>query len=156
MRRALVKATAADDAERLARPELSRLVAEELNVKAVEIVETADFRELSAKPNFKRLGPRLGPKMKLLAAKVKALDEATLLAFEASGELKVEVDGEVYALDHEDVELVETGRAGYAVAGDGRLVLALDTQLDEELLGEGRAREIVNRVQNTRKSAGLG
>ncbi|MDG2148091.1 MAG: isoleucine--tRNA ligase [Planctomycetota bacterium] len=155
LRRALVKATAADDAERLARPELSRLVAEELNVKAVEIVETADFRELSAKPNFKRLGPRLGPKMKLLAAKVKALDEATLLAFEASGELKVEVDGEVYALDHEDVELVETGRAGYAVAGDGRLVLALDTQLDEELLGEGRAREIVNRVQNTRKSAGL-
>ncbi len=155
LRRALIKASDAADAARLARPELAQLVAEELNVKHVEVVERADFRELTAKPNFKRLGPRMGPKMKQLAGAVKALDETALLAFEASGELSLDIDGESFALDRDDIELVETGRDGYAVAGDGRLVLALDTQLDDNLLSEGRAREIVNRVQNTRKSAGL-
>ena len=58
-----LKAADAADAARLARTELARLVAEELNVKSVELVETADFRELSAKPNFKRLGPRVGKLM---------------------------------------------------------------------------------------------
>ena len=153
--RALVKAADPADATRLARPDLNRLVAEELNVKAVELVEVADFRVLSAKPNFKRLGPRLGPKMKLLAGAVKGLNEEALQAFEAAGKMVIDLDGEAFPLDCEDVELVETGREGYAVAGDGRLVLALDTQLDDALLGEGRAREIVNRVQNTRKTTGL-
>jgi isoleucyl-tRNA synthetase len=150
-----VKAADPADAERLRGPELARLVAEELNVKQVEVVESADFRELSAKPNFKRLGPRLGPRMKQLAAAVRALDEDALQRFEVEGLIAVDVEGEVYSLDREDLELVETGREGYAVAGDGRLVLALDTQLDDELLSEGRVREIVNRVQNSRKAAGL-
>ncbi len=155
LRRALVKAADPTDAARLRRPDLARLVAEELNVKEVEVVDVADFRDLSAKPNFKALGPRFGPRMKQLAGAVKALGEDALLAFEASGVLTVDLDGETVELGRDDVELVETGREGYAVAGDGRLVLALDTQLDDDLLAEGRAREIVNRVQNTRKSAGL-
>ncbi len=153
--RCLVKAADAADGARLARPELARLVAEELNVRAVDVVQVADFRELSAKPDFKRLGPRFGKRMKLIAGAVGKLDEDALLAFEASGTLSVEVDGEQVVLERDDVQLVEQGREGYAVAGDGRLVLALDTTLDDELISEGVAREIVNRVQNTRKQTGL-
>lgn len=153
--RVLIKAAEAADGERLRAEELQRLIREELNVKAVEVVDQADFRELAAKANFKKLGPRLGKRMKAVGAAIAGLDEAALLAFEASGTLTVEVDGEALELDRDDVELVETGREGYAVAGDGRLVLALDTALDEALVTEGRAREIVNRLQNRRKAAGL-
>ncbi len=143
------------DAARLREPELARLVAEELNVKAVDVVERADFRKLTAKPDFKRLGPRLGSKMKLLAGAVAALDEAALERFETERRITLSVGGESFELGADELQLVETGRPGYAVAGDGRLVLALDTRLDEALLGEGRAREIVSRVQATRKAAGL-
>lgn len=153
--RAKIKARHADDAERLRDPALARLVAEELNVKEVEVVETADFRVLSAKADFKRLGPRLGKHMKVVAGAVARLGEAELEAFEESGTLSVDVAGEPVVLDRDDVVLVETGREGFAVAGDGQLVLALDTHLDDALLGEGRAREIVSRVQNTRKASGL-
>ena len=69
------KVIVAEDAERLRRPDLARLVAEELNVRAVEVVDTAEFRELSAKPDFKALGPRLGPKVKLLAKAMAGLSE---------------------------------------------------------------------------------
>jgi isoleucyl-tRNA synthetase len=153
--RAKIKTRDAADKERLRDPDLARLVAEELNVKTVEVVDTADFRVLSAKADFKRLGRRLGSRMKVVAGVVAALGEAELQAFELSGTLTLDVEGESITLEREDIVLVETGREGFAVAGDGRLVLALDTQLDDELLSEGRAREIVNRVQNTRKTTGL-
>ncbi|RKY21627.1 MAG: isoleucine--tRNA ligase [Planctomycetota bacterium] len=153
--RVLVKAARADDARRLRRPDLAALVMQELNVKAVDVVDQADFRELSAKPDFKRLGPKLGKRMKAVAAAVRAVDEAALERFALEGVLRLELDDGPLELDREDVELVETGREGYAVAGDGRLVLALDTELDESLTAEGRAREVVNRIQNRRKSAGL-
>ena len=155
LRRVLIKAADPADGERLQRPELARLVAEELNVKAVEVVEQADFRELSARANFKVLGRRLGPKMKAVGAAVRDLDEAALERFSREGSLTLVIDGEELQLSGDEVELVETGRQGYAVAGDGRLVLALDTELDEGLLSEGRAREIINRIQGRRKAAGL-
>jgi isoleucyl-tRNA synthetase len=152
---ARLKAVDAADAARLRDPDLARLVAEELNVKSVEVVERADFRTLSGKPDFKRLGPRFGPRMKRVAAAVAALDEAALERFERERRLTLDVDGESVELGPEDVSLSVQGRPGFAVAADGRLVIALDTRLDEELLAEGRAREIVNRVQNTRKASGL-
>jgi isoleucyl-tRNA synthetase len=152
---ARIKAADPDDAARLRRPDLARLVCEELNVRALEVVDRADFRVLTAKPDWKRLGPRLGPKLKAAGAAIAALDETALQAFEASGTLAVQLDGQRVEFDRQDVVLAEKGREGYAVAGDGRLVLALDTRLDDELLGEGRAREIVSRVQATRKSSGL-
>jgi isoleucyl-tRNA synthetase len=83
------------------------------------------------------------------------VSEAELEAFAESGRLALALDGESIAFDREDIVLVEKGREGYAVAGDAGLVLALDTRLDDDLLSEGRAREIVNRVQNARKTAGL-
>jgi len=155
LRRVLVKAADPADSERLRLPELARLVAEELNVKAVEVVQEAAFRELSARANFKLLGPRLGSKMKAVGAAVRGLDEPALEQFQQAGTLRLSVDGEDFEFGSDEIELIETGREGYAVAGDGRLVLALDTELDDELRSEGRAREIINRIQGRRKSVGL-
>jgi isoleucyl-tRNA synthetase len=154
---AVAKVKAADprDAARLREPELAALLAGELNVRAVEVVERADFRTLTAKPDWKRLGPRFGPKLKAVGAAVGQLGEGVLEAFAESGQLSLRVEGEMLEFDRQDIVLVEKGREGYAVAGGGGLVLALDTRLDDDLLSEGRAREIVNRVQNARKAAGL-
>jgi isoleucyl-tRNA synthetase len=152
---ARIKAADPRDAARLREPELSRLVAEELNVRAVEIVDRADFRTLSAKPDWKRLGPRLGPKLKAVGAAVAQLGEGVLDAFAESGRLQLRVEGEMLDFDREDIVLTEKGREGFAVAGGSGLLLALDTRLDDDLIAEGRAREIVNRVQNARKTAGL-
>ena len=150
-----LKASDPGDAARLRRPDLARLVAEELNVKSVQVVEQADFRTISGKADFKRLGPRLGPKMKAVAAAVATLDEASLDRLQAEGALELAAGGETLRLERDDVLIVSQGRPGYAVAADGRLVLALDTRLDDALIAEGRARELVNRVQNTRKASGL-
>jgi isoleucyl-tRNA synthetase len=152
---AKIKAADTRDAQRLRDPELARLVAEELNVRRVEVVDRADFRTLSAKPDWKRLGPRLGARMKAAGAAIAKVSEAELEAFAESGRLALASDGETVTFDREDIVLVEKGREGYAVAGGGGLVLALDTRLDDDLVSEGRAREIVNRVQNARKTAGL-
>ena len=150
-----IKAADPGDAARLRRADLARLVADELNVKAVQVVEQADFRSITAKADFKSLGPRFGPKMKAVAAAIAALDEARLERFEAEGGLELDVGGETVRLGRGEVQIVSQGRPGFAVAGDGLLVLALDTRLDDALIAEGRAREIVNRVQNTRKATGL-
>jgi isoleucyl-tRNA synthetase len=150
-----LKATDAGDAARLRRPDLARLVAEELNVKSVQVVDQADFRTISGKADFKRLGPRLGPRMKAVAAAVAALDEARLDRLQAEGGLELQMGDETLRLERDDVVIVSQGRPGFAVAADGRLVLALDTRLDDALIAEGRARELVNRVQNTRKASGL-
>ncbi len=152
---AKIKAADPADAARLRQPELSRLLAEELNVRAVEVVDRADFRSLSAKPDWKRLGPRFGPRLKAVADAVGQVGEGVLEAFAESGRLSLRVEGEMLDLDREDVILTEKGREGYAVAGGGGLVLALDTRLDDDLLSEGRAREVVNRVQQARRKAGL-
>jgi isoleucyl-tRNA synthetase len=158
LRTARLKAADPGDAARLRDPDLSRLLSEELNVKSVQVVDRADFRTLTAKPDFKRLGPRFGTRMKAVAAAVAALDEAALEAYERDGRLELDVAGDeggVVELGPGDLALLVQGRPGFAVAADGRLVLALDTRLDDALVAEGRAREIVNRVQNTRKSSGL-
>ncbi|MED5329777.1 MAG: isoleucine--tRNA ligase [Planctomycetota bacterium] len=151
----LIRASLEADAERLRRPDLARLVCEELNVRKLEVVDRADFRELSAKPDFKVLGPRFGSKMKALSFAVGALDEQRLEEIRETETFTLDVEGETVELSSNDLVFQDKGREGYAVASDGRLVLALDTQLDEGLIQEGHAREIVNRVQNTRKRAGL-
>ncbi|MGQ0552592.1 MAG: isoleucine--tRNA ligase [Planctomycetota bacterium] len=159
---ATIKATRSlDDELYLRDPEFRRLIAEELNVKAIEVLgpgEPAVFRSLTAKPDLKRLGPKLGPRLKAVSAALATLDEPTLEAWESArstDELTLIVGGAPQTLLREDVLLSQQGRPGYAVASDGRLVLALNTELSAELRAEGLQREIISRVQNARKTAGL-
>jgi isoleucyl-tRNA synthetase len=151
----LIKPVRPADAERLRRPELSQLVASELNVRKVEVVDRTEFRSLSAKPNFKRLGKRLGGLVKKVAGALAALPPETLEKIEAGEAVTLTIDGTEVRLERDDIEIQVRGRDEYAVASDGRLVLALDTTLDPDLLREGIAREVIHRVQNARKTAGL-
>jgi isoleucyl-tRNA synthetase len=132
------------------------IVAEELNVREVRFAESASgFGRWRAKPNFKALGPRLGPRVKDVAAALDA-DDGTLATALASGHaVSVDVGGGAVNLAPDDVDLTQEVLAGWGVAGEGGVTVALDLDLDDSLLAEGRARELVRLVQDARKAAGL-
>ena len=142
------------DADRLR--ELTPLIAEELNVKEVRFVQSAD--ELSgwrAKPNFRMLGPRLGRRVRAAAAAL-AADDGTLAARLAAGEtVSVRTDEGPVTLEPGEVELVRQTRSGWGVASDGPVTVALDVEPTPELVDEGTVRELVRHVQDLRKQAGL-
>jgi isoleucyl-tRNA synthetase len=132
------------------------LVAEELNVKRVVFAETAEqLGGWRAKPNFKALGPRLGPKVKAVASTLGA-DDGSVAAALARGEtVTLDVDGEPVELSPDDVDLLQETLEGWGVAGDGSITVALQLDLTPELRTEGLARELVRVVQDARKAAGL-
>jgi isoleucyl-tRNA synthetase len=128
------------------------LITEELNVRAVKVHEDeADLVELSAKADFKRLGPRFGKEMKAIAATIANLDHDAIAALLDSGEITIDDE----ALTIEDVVVLRSPREGTVVATDESITVALDTQLNDELLVEGVARELVNRIQMLRRSEGF-
>ena len=135
----------------LVRP-LADIVADELNVKEVRFGrdETA-LAELSAKANYKTLGPKLGGLMKKAVAAVAAFGSVELARLLAGESVEINLDGKAVALDPADVLIQRTPKAGLAVASSGALVVALETALTPALVQEGHARELINRIQNLRK-----
>jgi isoleucyl-tRNA synthetase len=132
------------------------LVAEELNVRRVEFAESAEaFGRWRAKPNFKVLGPRLGPAVKDVAAALSE-DDGTVAATLARGEPATidTASGEV-TLTPDDADLVHETPEGWGVASDGGVTVALELELTAELRREGLARELVRLIQDARKAAGL-
>ena len=133
------------------------VIADELNVKKVEIFgDEESLVHLSAKANFKSLGSRLGPKMKAFAAEISRLSSHVISSIMAGTpyELKLE-DGATCLLGSADIVVNRTERPGFCVAADDSLTIALDTELNDELLAEGYARELVSRIQNLRKEMDL-
>jgi isoleucyl-tRNA synthetase len=128
------------------------LIADEINVKSVDVEadETA-FASVTVKPNFKTLGKRLGPKLKDVTAALQKFGSAEVARLEA-GE-SIDVAGELLSL--EDVLLRRDAKGDQAVASDGHVTVALDTNIDDALRAEGIAREFVSVLQNARKDAGL-
>jgi isoleucyl-tRNA synthetase len=128
------------------------LIGDELNVKGVSAeADESSFTSLTVKPNFKTLGKRCGPKLKVIGAELAKWSFAEVAHLEA-GE-QVEVAGE--ALSLEDVLLQRSALPGAAVATNGELTVVLDTAIDPALRREGIAREFVSVLQNARKQAGL-
>ena len=136
------------------------IILPEVNVKEMEFIEdTTGIMTLKIKPNFKVLGKTYGARMKEIAAGFAGLDQATISAIQKA-EAAAEVftlnlpGGEVvlnpgdYSISSEDVE-------GWQVASEGSLTVALDVEVTPELRLEGLARELVNRIQNLRKSSGF-
>ncbi|MBO7299220.1 MAG: isoleucine--tRNA ligase [Kiritimatiellae bacterium] len=133
---------------------MAPVIAEELNVKAVEFAsDESKFVSLSAKANFKTLGRKLGKRMKSAAAAIEGLDSAALLKLQAGEAVMLEVgDGEgAVELLPEDVQVVRQEREGMTVANEGAVTIAIETTLTDDLLREGIAREFVSRVQAMRK-----
>lgn len=143
-----------DEDEREAVNSVKAIILDETNVKHVEFVDDdSGIVEKSAKPNFPRLGKRLGKHMKSVAGYINKLSSEEINAYEKSGSLSLDLDGETVVLEGEDIEIVRHGLQGWSVESENGLALALDTTISKALKDEGLAREFVNRVQNMRKDA---
>ncbi|MDD3544160.1 MAG: DUF5915 domain-containing protein, partial [Kiritimatiellae bacterium] len=132
------------------------LVTEELNIKAVAYgTDETAMADVSVKADYRKLGPRFGPKMKAAAAAIAALppERAALLA--AGREVTVDVAGEAVTLSNDLVIVQRAPKAGMVVASEGDVIVGIETALTPDLVREGLAREFVSRVQNMRKAADL-
>jgi len=129
-----------------------RIIAEELNVKEVAASEDEQsVVELRAKADFRRLGPRLGAAVKEAAKELAALSGPEVAAFVDRGR----IDAAGHALTIDDAVISRRPRPGLAVASEGPLSVALDITVTDELRAEGLAREVVSRIQRTRRDLGL-
>ncbi len=144
-----------DDTQRESIEAVTPLVLNEVNVKAMKFVDNAaGVLVKRVKPDFKKLGPRYGKIMKQLAAAITNMEQSDILAFEAAGTYTCEIDGQSAVVELADVEIISEDIPGWLVANEGRLTVALDITVTEELRREGIARELVNRIQNIRKTSG--
>lgn len=129
------------------------LILTEVNVKQIEyITDTEGVIKKRIKPNFKTLGRRLGKKMKAAADIISELDQKQIAEIETNNHYELTIDEERFELTMEDFEISTEDIPGWQVANDRDLTVALDITVSEELYLEGLAKEIINRVQNLRKS----
>ena len=134
---------------------VKNLILNEVNVKELKFVDNAaGILVKRIKPDFKKLGPRYGKIMKSLAAAIQGMSQEDILAFEAAGTFTLNVEGQEATVELADVEIISEDIPGWLVANEGRLTVALDITVTENLRKEGLARELVNRIQNLRKSTG--
>ncbi len=133
------------------------IILDELNVKELDWAERrTDYVRHEVRPNFRALGRRLGPAMPKVKAALEAADGDELAAgLVGSGWVDVALDGETLRLESSELEVRLQEKEGQATAGDRELLVALDTALTPELVAEGMAREVVNRLQMARKDADL-
>lgn len=145
------------DAHQQAAIELVKnLILNEVNVKELTFVDNAaGILVKRIKPDFKKLGPRYGKVMKQLAAAIQGMTQENIQQFEATGSFAFDIDGQQAVVELADVEVISEDIPGWLVANEGRLTVALDITVTEELRLEGLARELVNRIQNIRKSSGF-
>ena len=135
---------------------IKELVLNEVNVKEMLFADNAaGILVKRVKPDFKKLGPRYGKIMKQLAANVAAMSQEDILKLEKEGNFTFNIDGQQAVIGLDDVEIISEDIPGWLVANEGRLTVALDITVTEDLRREGIARELVNRIQNIRKSSGF-
>ena len=128
----------------------------EVNVKEIELIEnTTGLITKRIKPNFKTLGPKYGKQMKQIAALVAGFSQDQIAAIEASAETLLDVDGEKITVTPADFEITSEDMPGWLVATEGKLTVALDITITDDLRAEGIARELINRIQNIRKDSGF-
>jgi len=136
--------------------ELKEIITEELNVRNVVFGDDeSGFADRKAKANFKTLGPRFGKQMKTVSQAIQNLDDKSLKAVAEGRGLQIDLEGQSVELFAADVIVEHTPRAGLAVQAQGALIVALDLELDDDLIREGLARELVKEVQQLRKTIGL-
>ena len=129
------------------------LILSEVNVKELEFVDSAnDMLVKRVKPDFKKLGPKYGKIMKQLALRIQEMSQDEINNLEKNGNIAFAVNEQEAVIDISDVEIISEDIPGWLVANEGRLTVALDITVTDELRKEGVARELVNRIQNLRKS----
>ena len=143
----------ADERQRADIDAMTPIIMSEVNVKEVKLV-AADSGVLvkRVKPDFKKLGPKHGKLMKMIATKVQELDQAGIAGLEKDGYIILDINGTEARVDACDVEIISEDIPGWLVANEGNITVALDIDITPQLRKEGIAREIINRVQNVRKT----
>ena len=131
------------------------LIKNEVNVKELNFVEGNGVLVKKVKCNFRTMGKKFGRLMKAVAAKVDALSQDEIAAFEQNGTVTFDIDGQQAVVEVADVEIFSEDIPGWLVANEGKLTVALDVTLTDDLKKEGMARELINRIQNLRKDSGL-
>ena len=148
--------SAVDEHQRAAVEAVQDIILNEVNVKELKFADAgSNILVKKVKPDFKKLGPRYGKVMKALAAAIQAMTQAEIATFERDGLFTFPIDGNACTVLTDDVEIISEDIPGWLVANEGRLTIALDITVTDELRREGLARELVNRLQNLRKSSGL-
>jgi isoleucyl-tRNA synthetase len=133
---------------------VSGLIKNEVNVKQIEFVDnTAGILVKRIKCDFKKLGPKFGKQMKNVAAAVSALSQEAIVELETTGQYLLHLPDDAL-ITRDDVEIINEDIPGWLVVNEGKLTVALEVTVTEELRREGIARELVNRIQNIRKSNG--
>ncbi|WP_396156075.1 isoleucine--tRNA ligase [Flavobacterium sp.] len=135
---------------------VSDLIKAEVNVKEIELLDDASgVLVKQIKPNFKALGPRFGKDMGLIAKEIQSFSAEQINELDTKGELSLVISGKSIILSSDDVEISSQDIPGWLVANANGITVALDITLTEELIDEGIARELVNRIQNIRKDSGF-
>ena len=134
---------------------VENLILSELNIKQVELLSDASMFVKQIKPDFKKMGPRYGKDMKVVAARIQAMGQGEIAALEKAGVLAVEADGRTFEVSAAEVEITTQDVEGSVVASEDGITVALDITIDGQLRAEGIAREVINRIQNMRKEQGL-
>ena len=145
-----------DENQRAEIEAVSDLIKAEVNVKEIELLDDASgVLVKQIKPNFKALGPRFGKDMGLIAKEIQNLSTEQINELDTKGELSLVISGNSIILTSDDVEISSQDIPGWLVANANGITVALDITLTEELIKEGIARELVNRIQNLRKDSGF-
>ena len=132
------------------------LIMNEVNVKEIKFVDgAAGVLVKKVKCDFKKLGPKFGKQMKAVAAAVAEMSQEAISELEKNGKYTLNLNGEEAVIEVSDVEIISEDIPGWLVANEGKLTVALEVTVTEELRREGIARELVNRIQNIRKSSGF-
>jgi len=132
------------------------LIMNEVNVKQVELIkDTTGIITKRIKPNFKTLGPRYGKYMKQIAAMTAEFSQERIAQIEAAPETVLDLGSEQITVTPADFEISSEDMPGWLVASEGKLTVALDITVTDELRAEGVARELINRIQNIRKESGF-
>ncbi len=132
---------------------LKELIIEELNVKEVEFTkDLSQYMTFTVKPNFKVCGPMFGPKIKILGEALRNLKEEDIFKLQDKQSIKVLLDNEEFEITPDLIEITIDSKEGFNTSSDGKNFIILDTNLTEDLLDEGIARELVSKVQQLRKN----
>jgi len=135
---------------------VSEEIKREVNVKNIEFIEgKSDLLVKSIKPNFKKLGPKYGKFMKEISSQTNLLENSRILELEKTGKIDLIIDKKSITFNVDDFDISSKDIEGWLVANERNLTVALDINIDQELMEEGIAREIVSKIQNLRKSNGF-
>ena len=142
-----------DEAQKQDIEAVADLIMSEVNVKGINYVGgDAGILVKRIKPDFKKLGPKFGKNMKAAAQTLTSLEQSQIAQFEKDGKIALTLNGEEAVVELADVEVISEDIPGWLVANDGNITVALDITITDDLRKEGIARELVNRIQNVRKS----